>query len=1766
MNNSPHRRWRSVWEYLHSVLRKPADSIWHTRRRSRRLAAIEALETRVLPTVTFSVVFEDPGGANAGYYNDLEQNCLAAAACWGQYLSGNAPIEIKIYFSNIPTAAAGSATAFFLRNEDGIDVYAQGAAGEILTGIDNNGATPDININFGTSFLANYLWFDPTPFDDVEPVPNDKTDTFSIFIHEIGHALGFNGSINGTDGSLPSTYETTWDRWISFDGTNLFFNGPNAIQAYGGPVPVTYGNATHIGNAAPRPGSELDHDVMSGFTAYNGERRRPSALDLAILADAEVPLIGNAAPVGILLTNKVTSLPESTSTTSRVKVADIDILDDETGTNVLNLTGTDAASFEIFNGDLYLKANTALNFETKPSYQLNITVNDTTVGITPDITKSFSLSITDVNEAPTAVNFTNVTSSILETTNTSSHIKVADVTITDDALGTNVLSLSGTDSAAFELISGTLYLRAGTTLNRQTKPTYLVTVNVNDSTVGSNPDASSNFTLTISTLNVPPTAVTLTNPVNTLPENTSTITRLKVADINVSDDGLGTNTLSVSGPDMAAFEIVGSALYIKAGTILNFEAKSVYQVTVRVDDTTVGATPDATTGFTLTLTDLNDPPASVTLTNTVTTLPENTPTTNRIKLADITVTDGDAVGTNDLSIGGTDSAAFEIINNVLYLKAGVALDFETKSAYQIAVNVDDTTVGATPDLSQSYILTLTNLNEAPTGVNFANAVTSLGDSASTIARTKLANVVAVDDALGTNAFSLSGPDMASFELISGVLYLKAGVVLNVQTKPSYQVSVSVDDVTVGTTPDASSTFTLTINDVNQAPTGINLSSTSVAENEPAGTIVGALSSIDPDTGDTSSFALIPGFGSTDNASFNIVDGKLVTAASFNFEAKATFAIRVQVSDRDGATFDKQFTITVTNVNEAPTNITLQPPSVAENEPIGTFVGSLISTDPDASNSFTYSFAAGGTDNSAFTILNGQLFTAVSFDFETQSNYVIRVLSTDQGGKTFTKDLAIAIDDANDFPTDISLTVATIAEGQSVGSIVGTFSSIDQDAGSTFTYQLVSGSGSTDNSSFTISNGQLRTGATFDFETKNSYSIRVSSTDSGGRLVEKQFTISVTNVNEAPTRLDLNGNTIAENEPAGSVVGTFTGFDQDAGSVLTYTLVPGQGSTNNSSFTISDNRLLTGASFDFETKNSYSIRVRAADQFGLFFDREFTISITNRNEAPTGINLPVTSISENQPIGTVVSTFSSLDPDAGNTFGYSLVDGLGATDNGSFTITSGQLLSAASFNFETKSSYAIRVRTTDQGGLTFDKNFTITVNDVNEAPSITAGQVFNIAENSSQNASVGTVFANDPDSGAPFNLRTFSITAGNTNEAFSIDPATGQITVSNAAPLDFETNQTFVLTIALADGGGASAVPTTVTVQLTNLNEAPTISALGSESIPEDGVSGTLTFTIGDPETAAGNLTVQATSSNQSLVPNANLILSGTGGSRGLVISPLADQTGTATITVTVSDGVTSTTRTIPLTVVPINDAPTLSSFPSPAIFENHSTGPIAFTVGDVDNALSSLTITITSSNPAVIPNSSIVIDGTGANRALTATPLPNRSGATVITVTVSDGALTAIEEFDVTVTAVDDPPVLSVDSSPLAYRIASKQIVAIAPAAAITDPDTPVLNFTRAVLKISGQSAKDQLLILKQGGVSLKGKSVLFNGTVVGTLAGGKKGAALTITLNDFATQAAAQGVLRVVGFKCLDKTAGERTLKIEVTNIGGITPAPATRKVLIGT
>jgi len=264
---------------------------------------IERLESRNALAVTWDVTFDDPGQAHSGYYAEIRATLLAAGADWSRYFpTSNAAIQLSVKFADLSgniLAQASSATSVLYQKQGNLEIREMSVPHEIRTGADANGAQADAVITLDADKLSSDMWFDPTPTNrDDEMVPSYQEDAYSIFLHEMGHCLGFDGWRDWTTGALPANYESRFDQLVSMapDGTP-YFNGPAAKAAYfNQPVPLTYSNLFHLGNdtygtgkGAGRPGADLANDLMNGLYSQFGQRYRISWMDLAVLQDIGLP-------------------------------------------------------------------------------------------------------------------------------------------------------------------------------------------------------------------------------------------------------------------------------------------------------------------------------------------------------------------------------------------------------------------------------------------------------------------------------------------------------------------------------------------------------------------------------------------------------------------------------------------------------------------------------------------------------------------------------------------------------------------------------------------------------------------------------------------------------------------------------------------------------------------------------------------------------------------------------------------------------------------------------------------------------------------------------------------------------------------------------------------------------------------------------------------------------------------------------------------------------------------------------------------------------------------------------------------------------------------------------------------------------------------------------------------------------------------------------------------------------------------------------------
>jgi hypothetical protein len=217
--------------------------------------------------------------------------------------------------------------------------------------------------------------------------------------------------------------------------------------------------------------------------------------------------------------------------------------------------------------------------------------------------------------------------------------------------------------------------------------------------------------------------------------------------------------------------------------------------------------------------------------------------------------------------------------------------------------------------------------------------------------------------------------------------------------------------------------------------------------------------------------------------------------------------------------------------------------------------------------------------------------------------------------------------------------------------------------------------------------------------------------------EESFTISVTNVNDAPTNLRLNAvdvsvPVVAENSAIGTTFGTLEAFDQDAGATLTYALTAGDGDADNASFAIDGTTLKTKARFDFETKDTYTIRVKVTDNAGATYEKSFTIMVTDVNEAPTVTATPLTLKTGQTSKVTIKGTDEDKD-----TLVYSILVAP-AQGNATINAQSGEL----SYTAPSKPvSERIVIRVSD-GKSNTDKELVVTVSQANRAPVVASANL------------------------------------------------------------------------------------------------------------------------------------------------------------------------------------------------------------------------------------------------------------------------------------------------------------------------------------------------------------------------------------------------------------------------------------------------------------
>ena len=223
-----------------------------------------------------------------------------------------------------------------------------------------------------------------------------------------------------------------------------------------------------------------------------------------------------------------------------------------------------------------------------------------------------------------------------------------------------------------------------------------------------------------------------------------------------------------------------------------------------------------------------------------------------------------------------------------------------------------------------------------------------------------------------------------FEIVGNELRLKDGVSLDHETAETIDVTVTATDQGG---LESSQAFTINVDDVNEGPSGVSLSNTTIDEND-AGAVVGAVSAVDPDDGDSLTYTV-----SDDR--FEIVGNelRLKDGVSLDHETAETIDVTVTATDQGGLESSQAFTINVDDVNEGPSGVSLSNTTIDEND-AGAVVGTVSAVDPDEGDSLTYTVS-----DDRFEIVGNELRLkdGVSLDHEAAETIDVTVTATDQGG-------------------------------------------------------------------------------------------------------------------------------------------------------------------------------------------------------------------------------------------------------------------------------------------------------------------------------------------------------------------------------------------------------------------------------------------------------------------------------------------------------------------------------------------------------------------------------------------------------------------------------------------------------------------------------------------------------------------------------------------------------------------------------------------------
>ncbi|WP_270821145.1 beta strand repeat-containing protein [Aeromonas sp. QDB14] len=1004
-----------------------------------------------------------------------------------------------------------------------------------------------------------------------------------------------------------------------------------------------------------------------------------------------------------------------------------------------------------------------------------------------------------------------------------------------------------------------------------------------------------------------------------------------------SDAGDVTYSLKVVG-DHAAFSINPVTGVVTLIGNPDYEVKGSYSFTVVATDAAGNASEQVVT---LGVNNLDDTAPTITSAATATAINENSGAGQVVYTVTSTDSGDIATGSTSYSLkAGADVALFSINAATGAVTLIGNPDYETKGSYSFTVVATDAAGNAS---EQVVTLGINNLDEvAPTITSGATASAINENSGAGQVVYTVTSTDSGDIATGSTSYSLkAGADAALFSInaATGAVTLTGNP--DYETKGSYSFTVVATDAAGNASEQV---VTLGINDLDDtAPTitsgGI---ASAIDENSGAGQVVYTVTSTDSadvSSGSTS-YSLKAG-GDAALFSIDAATGAVTLIGNPDHETKGSYGFTVVATDAAGNASEQVVTLGINNLDEVAPTITSGgiASAINENSGAGQVVYTVTSTDSGdvASGSTSYSLKV-GADAALFSIdaATGAVTLIGNPDHESKASYSFTVVATDAAGNASEQVITLGVNNLDEVaPTITSGGIASaIAENSGAGQVIYTVTSTDSGdvaSGST-SYSLKAGA---DAALFSINGatGAVTLTGNPDHESKASYSFTVVATDAAGNASEQVVTLGINDLDDTAPTITSGGiaSALDENSGAGQVVYTVTSTDSaDVVSGSTsYSLKAGADAALFSINGATGAVTLTGNP-DHETKASYSFTVVATDAAGNASEQVVTLAINDLDDtAPTITSGGIASaIDENSGAGQVVYTVTSTDSAdvASGSTSYSLKAG---ADAALFNIdaTTGAVTLTGNPDHESKASYSFTVVATDAAGNASEQVVTLGINDLDDmAPTITSGGIANaIDENSGAGQVIYTVTSTDSGDVASGST-SYSLKAGADAALFSINGATGAVTLIGNP--DHETKASYSFTVVATDAAG-NASEQVVTLGINDLDDmAPTITS-GSiaSAINENSGAGQVVYTV----TSTDSGDVASGSTSYSLKAGADAALFSINGATGAVTltgNPDYETKASYSFTVVATDAAgNASEQTVTLAINDLVDetAPTISS-------------------------------------------------------------------------------------------------------------------------------------------------------------------------------------------------------------------------------------------------